>query len=67
MTYLELLSWARKGMAAEKDKLREMQGKAIEGGARHFVDGAQEKIEELTAKEASLEDLEEIHNRGYDG
>ena len=38
MTYLELLSWARKGLAAEKAKWREMQGKAIEGGAKTLVD-----------------------------
>lgn len=31
MTYLEILSWARKGMEAEKGKLREMQDKAVEG------------------------------------
>ena len=65
MIYPELLSWARKGLTAEKAKWRKMQGKAIEGGAKFIVDGAQEKIEELTVKEASLEDLKEIHNRRY--
>lgn len=63
MTYLELLSWARKGLAAEKAKWREMQGKAIEGGAKTLVDGAQEKIEEIEEKELTLDELEEIHNR----
>ena len=47
MTYLELLSWARKGLAAEKEKYREMQGKAIEGGAKAIVDAAQEHIEQI--------------------
>lgn len=65
MIYPELLSWARKGLTAEKAKWRKMQGKAIEGGAKFIVDGVQEKIEELTVKEASLEDLKEIHNRRY--
>ena len=65
MTYLEILSWARKGLAAEKAKWREMQEKAIEGGALDITRGAQEKIEEIEVKEATLDDLEEIHNRGY--
>jgi len=65
MTYLELLSWARKGLAAEKAKWREMQNKAIEGGAKAIVDGAQEKIEEIEVKEQVIDDLEEIHNRRY--
>lgn len=65
MTYLELLSWARKGLAAEKAKWREMQEKAIEGGALDITRGAQEKIEEIEVKEAILDDLEEIHNRRY--
>lgn len=65
MTYLELLSWARKGMAAEKDKLREMQGKAIEGGDRVITDAAQERIEAIEVKERILADLEEIHNGRY--
>ncbi len=65
MTYLELLSWARKGLAAEKTKWREMQGKAIEGGAKAIVDAAQERIEEIEVKESTLDELEEIHNRKY--
>ncbi len=59
MTYLELLSWARKGLAAEKAKWREMQDKAIEAG------NEQEKIEEIEVKEQVIDDLEEIHNRRY--
>ena len=65
MTYLELLSWARKGLTAEKVKWREMQEKAIEGGAKSIVDGAQQKIEEIKVKESTLDELEEIHNRRY--
>lgn len=65
MTYLELLSWARKGLTAEKAKWREMQEKAIEGGAKSIVDGAQQKIEEIEVKESTLDELEEIHNRRY--
>jgi hypothetical protein len=65
MTYLEILSWARKGLAAEKAKWREMQEKAIEGGALDITRGAQEKIEEIEVKEDTLDDLEEIHNRRY--
>lgn len=65
MTYLDLLSWARKGLAAEKAKWREMQDKAIEGGAKAIVDGAQEKIEEIEVKVQVIDDLEEIHNRRY--
>lgn len=65
MTYLELLSWARKGLAAEKATWREMQERAIEGGAKTLVDGAQEKNEEIEAKEQVIADLEEIHNGRY--
>ncbi len=65
MTYLEILRWARKGLSAEKAKWREMQEKAIEGGAKSIVDGAQEKIEEIEVKEQTIDDLEEIHNRRY--
>lgn len=65
MTYLEILSWARKGLSAEKAKWREMQDKAIEGGVLDITRGAQEKIEEIEVKEATLDELEEIHNRRY--
>ena len=65
MTYLEILSWARKGLAAEKAKWREMQDKAIEGGVLDITRGAQEKIEEIEVKEATLDELEEIHNRRF--
>lgn len=63
MTYLEILSWARKGLAAEKAKLREMQDKAIEGGARQLMEKIQEEIDSVEVKEQTLDDIEELHNR----
>lgn len=63
MTYLEILSWARKGLAAEKAKLREMQDKAIEGGARQLMEKIQEQIDDIEVKEQTLDDIEELHNR----
>lgn len=63
MTYLEILSWARKGMTAEKAKLRKMQEKAIEGQALDLMRGLQEQIEVIEVKEATLDEIEEIHNR----
>lgn len=65
MTYLELLGWARKGLAAEKKKLREMQEKALEGSAGNLASAAQEKIDQIEVMEQSVADLEEIHNRRY--
>lgn len=65
MTCLELISWARKGLAAEKAKWREMQEKAIEGGALDITHGAQEKIDEIEVKEQVIDELEEIHNRRF--
>lgn len=63
MTYLEILSWARKGLAAEKAKLREMQDKAIEGQARALMEAFQDQIDEIEVKEATLDEIEELHNR----
>ena len=63
MTYLEILSWARKGMSAEKAKLREMQDKAIEGQARALMEAFQDQIDEIEVKEATLDEIEELHNR----
>ena len=62
MTYLEILSWARKGMEAEGVKLHEMQDKAIEGQAHDLMRAVQEKIDELDVKKATLDEIEEIHN-----
>lgn len=63
MTYLEILSWARNGMTAEKDKLRAMQEKAIEGQALRLMEKLQEQIDEIEVKEATLDEIEELHNR----
>lgn len=63
MTYLEILSWARKGLAAEKAKLREMQNKAIEGQAHDIMEYCQQQIEALEVKEATLNEIEDLHNR----
>lgn len=63
MTYLEILSWARKGMSAEKDKLRQMQEKAIEGQALSLMRALQDQIDIMEVKEAVLDEIEELHNR----
>lgn len=63
MTYLEILSWARKGLAAEKAKLREMQDKAIEGQALRLMEKLQAQIDDIEVKEATLGEIEELHNR----
>ena len=63
MTYLEILSWARKGLAAEKAKLRDMQDKAIEGQALQLMEKIQEQIDGIEVKEQTLDDIEELHNR----
>ena len=63
MTYLEILSWARKGLAAEKAKLREMQDRAIEGQALRLMEKIQEQIDGIEVKEQLLNDIEELHNR----
>ena len=65
MTYLELLSWARKGLAAEKSRWREMQERAGAGGAANLVEGAQDKIDEIEVKEQVILELEKIHNGRY--
>ena len=63
MTYLEILSYARKGIDAEIEKLRAMQEKAIEGQAHDIMRYAQEAIESLEVKRSTLDEIEEIHNR----
>ncbi len=50
MTYLEILSWARKGLAAEKAKLREMQDKAIEGQALQPMEKIRNRSTALRSK-----------------
>lgn len=63
MTYLEILSWARKGVAAEKAKLHEMQDKALEGQAHDLARHIQEQIDALEVKAETLNEIEDLHNR----
>lgn len=63
MTYLEILSYARKGIAAEIERLRAMQEKALEGQAHDIARYAQETIDALEVKRATLDEIEAIHNR----
>lgn len=63
MTYLEILSYARKGIESEITKYREMQEKALEGQAHDIARHAQQFIDALEVKRATLDEIEEIHNR----
>lgn len=68
MTYLKILMYARKGIQAEIDRLREMQQKALEGagayeGARRLADGLQREIDALEVEYATIDELQEIHDR----
>lgn len=65
MTFLEILSYARKGIQADIDHYRAMQEKALQGQAHDLASYAQEKIDELDVKRATLDEIEEIHNRKY--
>lgn len=71
MTYLELLSWARKGIVAEQNKLRNMREKASDGmasgakGAKSLYEACMEKIDALDVRLVTINELEEIHNRKY--
>lgn len=63
ITYLEILSWARKGVETKKAKLHKMQEKAIEGQVHSLMRDIQEQIDGLDVKMATLDEIEEIHNR----
>ena len=63
MTYLEILGWARKGLQADKEKHREMQEKALEGQALDIAGHCQEVIDTLDVKLATLDEIEDLHNR----
>ena len=63
MTFLEILSYARKGIQADIDHYRAMQEKALQGQAHDLASYAQEKIDELDVQRATLDEIEEIHNR----
>lgn len=68
MTYLKILAYARKGIRAEVDKLREVQSKALEGagandGARRMADHIQSQIDALDMDMATIDEIQEIHDR----
>ncbi|MBR2329575.1 MAG: hypothetical protein IKA58_06820 [Clostridia bacterium] len=63
MTYLAILGWARKGIKAEQEKHHQMQEKAIEGGAHDIMRHCQNIIDSLDVKLATLDEIEELHNR----
>lgn len=63
MTYLEILGWARKGVIAEKENYRQMQEKALEGQAHDIAGHCQKMIDELDVRLATLDEIEELHNR----
>ncbi len=63
MTFLEILGWAKIGMATQKKQYREAQDRAIKGQAKKRADEFQEAIEEIEVKEAILDEIREIHNR----
>ena len=63
MTYLEILGWARKGVIAEMENYRQMQEKALEGQAHDIAGHCQKMIDELDVRLATLDEIEELHNR----
>lgn len=63
MTYLEILGWARKGLKAEQDNHRAMQEKALEGQAHDIARHCQTVIDGIDVKLATLDEIEELHNR----
>lgn len=65
MTYLELLSWARKGVLAEKIKFQAAQEESLKGQNLELAGMLQEQIDLLDVKAVALDDLEEVHNRKY--
>lgn len=68
MTYLKILAYARRGIEAEIDYFRGMQDKAIEGAgvlgeAHPLARMAQEQIDALKVDMATIDELQEIHDR----
>lgn len=63
MTYLQILGWARKGIAAEKEHYRAMQEKALEGQAHDIARHCQDCIDKLEVDLVTLDEIEELHNR----
>ncbi len=63
MTYLEILSWARKGLNAEKLQFEKMQAIASENGRCDLVVCIQNNIIDIEAKSATFDEIEALHNR----
>ena len=68
MTYLKILSYARGGIRAEIDRYREMQERALKGAGAHgeakaLADKIQEMIDALGVDMATIDELQEIHDR----
>lgn len=68
MTYLKILSYARRGIRAEIEQNREIQSKALQGAgaypeAKKLADGFQAMIDALEVDMATIDELQEIHDR----
>ena len=68
MSYLKILMYAREGVQSKINEYRQMQDKALEGAGAHpeakkLADGLQNMIDALEVDMATLDELEEIHNR----
>ncbi len=63
MTYTEILEWARRGIKAEQARIREMQEKALEGQALPLARQAQDAIDKLDVHLATLDEIQELHDR----
>lgn len=68
MTYLKILSYARRGIRAEIEQNREMQSKALQGAGAYpeekkLADGFQAMIDALEVDMATIDELQEIHDR----
>ena len=68
MTYLKILSYARRGIRAEIEQNREMQSKALQGAgaypeAKKLADEFQAMIDALEVDMATIDELQEIHDR----
>lgn len=68
MTYLKILMYARKGIRAEINHIREQDKTMLEGAganaaARRLADELQEKIDALEVDLETINELQEIHDR----
>lgn len=68
MTYLKILSYARRGIRAEIDSFRAMQERALKGAGAHpeaksLADRIQQMIDDLEVDMVTIDELQEIHDR----